>query len=356
MKADSSPEITLTLRPTDRFQIIIVTELISEQCSDLFDRCKKAVYYSYHTTAGYLDQKVCSRLNYDSQSVQEFVKSFQRLFPPEANYHHDRLDLRKELNEEQRREEPRNADAHLTFIGSGLTNCVTYPTSPRVPVFFIDLDGTNGSIERSRQTTIIGVDRETLVGQVPLAVPVSRHAVDSVNLKDERLGIFEELYSHVAKYGIRRGRISLSLEGEERNAALTVNEYETLLMRYDLIEVLRNPVQFMAEKGRHILSDPRAVPFKAKEYAKYDLVQVMNEFVDAFGLSGSILERLINKFLAFPAARFLQMKRTVNLLVKDGSCDGPRIVEGTYQSPILVQWQKATAQARHLTASFVRFD
>jgi len=349
-------EITLTLRPTTRFEIINVSDLIRQQCSELLQSYQKAVYYSYHTTAGYLDQKVCSRLNYDSDSVQAFVKSFQKLFPPNANYQHDRLHLRRELNEEQRKDEPKNADAHLTFIGSGLTNCVTYPTSPHVPVYFIDLDGTNGTTRRYRQTTIIGIDRETLAGQTRLSVPVSGHPVDSVNLKDERLGIFEELHDQVLRYGIERGRISLTLEGEEKNAGLTINEYETLLMKYDLMEVLDNPLRFMAEKGRHIIRDPRAVPSKAKEYAKYDLVQIINKFVDAFGLGESIFERLIDKFLAVPASRFLRMKRSVNLLVKDGGCNGPEIVQGTYQSPILVQWRKAARQSRHLKASFVRFE
>jgi thiamine phosphate synthase YjbQ (UPF0047 family) len=354
--AEPNAEITLTLRPTTRFEIIDVTELIKRRCADLLESYSKTVYYSYHTTAGYLDQKICSRLNYDSDSVQDFVKSFQRLFPPNANYQHDRLHLRRELNEEQRRDEPKNADAHLTFIGSGLTNCVTYPNMPDVPVYFIDLDGTNGSTRRSRQTTIMGIDRESMAGRVRLTVPVSQHPVDSVNLKDERLGIFEQLQQQAVRYGIERGRISLSLEAEERHAGLTVNEYETLLMKHDLLDVLDDPLRFMAEKGRHIIRDPRAIPSKVKEYAKYDLVQIINKFVDSFGLSESILERLIEKFLAFPASRFLRMKRNVNLLVRAGGQQGPEIVQGTYQSPILVQWRKASAEHRCLTASFVRFE
>jgi hypothetical protein len=135
-----------------------------------------------------------------------------------------------------------------------------------------------------------------------------------------------------------------------------VNEYETLLMKYDLMEVLDNPLRFMAEKGRHIIRDPRSIPSKAKEYAKYDLVQIINKFVDASGLSESIIERMIDKFLAYPASRFLRMKRSVNLLVKEGGGSRPEIVQGTYQSPILVQWRKAAAQRRHLNASFVRFE
>jgi thiamine phosphate synthase YjbQ (UPF0047 family) len=354
--ADATAEITLTLRPTARFELINVSKLIREQCSELLEGYRKAVYYSYHTTAGYLDQKICSRLNYDSESVQAFVKSFQALFPPDANYQHDMLHLRRELNDVQRRDEPRNADAHLTFIGSGLTNCVTYSTRPAVPVYFIDLDGTNGSTRRFRQTTVMGIDKETLAGETQLSVPVSGHPVDSVNLKDERLGLFERLREQVEMHGITRGRISLTLEAEEEDAGLTVNEYETLLMKYDLPEVLDNPLRFMAEKGRHMLRDPRAVPSKAKEYAKYDLVQFVNEFVDAFGLGGSIIERLIDKFIAVPAARYLRMKRSVNLLVKDRGSSPPEIVEGMYQSPILVQWRKAATDRRHLKASFVRFE
>lgn len=354
--ADTNSEITLTLRPTSRFELINVAELVRQQCSELLEDYRKAVYYSYHTTAGYLDQRICSRLNYDSESLQTFVKSFQRLFPPDANYQHDRLHLRRELNEEQRKEEPKNADAHLTFIGSGLTSCVTYPTSPQVPVYFIDLDGTNGSTRRCRQTTVFGIDTETLAGQLRLTVPVSHHSVDSVNLRDEDLGLFEQLRNQLVRYGIERGRISLTLDSEEKNAGLTVNEYETLLMKYDLMEVLEDPLRFMAEKGRHIIRDPRAILSKAKEYAKYDLVQIVNELVDALGLSESIIERLIDKFLAYPASRFLRMKRTVNLLVKEGSTHGPEIVQGTYQSPILVQWRKAAGKSRYLIASFVRFD
>ena len=45
----------------------------------------------------------------------------------------------------RRRPSRRNADSHLTFIGSGMRNCVTYRNQPLAPVYFIDLDGTNGA-------------------------------------------------------------------------------------------------------------------------------------------------------------------------------------------------------------------
>jgi hypothetical protein len=131
---------------------------------------------------------------------------------------------------------------------------------------------------------------------------------------------------------------------------LTVNEYETLLMKYDLAEVLANPLRFAAEKYRHAMADPRAVPAKTLGYAKYDLVRVLNRGLDTFGLRGSIVERVLARTLAVPAARFFGMRRSVNLLVSsdDGNAG---IVEGTYQSPILVQWQQAPRSARVLDAT-----
>ena len=45
-------------------------------------------------------------------------------------------------------------------------------------------------------------------------------------------------------------------------------------------------------------------------------------------------------------AVFLRMKRAVSLLVSDRDSDGRgAIVEGTYQSPILVQWRRGARQA-----------
>ena len=52
-----------------------------------------------------------------------------------------------------------------------------------------------------------------------------------------------------------------------------MNEYETLLMQHDLMEVLRNPLKFAALKSRHMLDDPLAIPSKTINYAKYDLVR-----------------------------------------------------------------------------------
>jgi hypothetical protein len=267
------------------------------------------------------------------------------------------MHLRTELSRQERLVEPKNADAHLTFIGSGLVNCVTYENRPGVPVHFIDLDGVNGSRFRTRRTTLVGFDREIPVGESALIIPVSQHPIDSVNLQDRRLGLFDEFHHQLKRHGMARGRIELSLEDTERGAGLTVNEYETLLMKRDLADVLRNPFRFMAERGKHMLLNPRAIPSKAKGYARYDLVQVINEFLDTMGLSESMLERIIQRFMAVPASRRLRMKRSVSLLVL-GPAEGGvgKIVEGKYQRPILIQWKKAMNQQRHVRASFVGLE
>jgi thiamine phosphate synthase YjbQ (UPF0047 family) len=349
-------EVTLELEPRARFDLIDVRARVAAELKGFLREYRRAVYCSHHTTAGYLEQSLCARLDHSPTSVHRFMGVFQRLFPPNADYQHDQLHLRSELSDEQRRHEPRNGDSHLAFIGSGLRSCVTYANRDDTPVYFIDLDGVYEQTRRRRRTTVLGYNREEEVARLKLKLPLSDHAVDSLNLRDPRLGVYQELQDMVHRLGLEAGRVDIALAPSERNAALTVNEYETLLMKHDMAEVLRNPVRFMAEKGRNILLDPRAVPYKTLNYAKYDFVQVLNEFLDAVGMGNSALERVVDKFMAIPASRFLRMKRSVSLLVANqGNGSQGHIVQGTYQSPILVQWEKAPRQSREIEAIFRRF-
>ena len=173
-------------------------------------------------------------------------------------------------------------------------------------------------------TTLVGYNNEIEVAKTTLTVPVSAtHPVDAVNLKDSRLGLYAQLEELIKTHGVEKGRIRLSLGSGEQFASLTVNEYETLLMRYDLAEVLRNPLRFAAQKAKHAWEDPRAVPSKTIDYAKYDLVRALNRLVDALGLAESAFERVFSQALAVPASRFLRMKRSVDLLVSDKRDAGP---------------------------------
>jgi hypothetical protein len=242
-------------------------------------------------------------------------------------------------------------------MAAGLNTCVSYRMAGAGPVYFVDLDGLNAGKPRRRVTRLVGYDREIEVARTTVQVPVSRHPIEAVNLKDPRLGLADHLREIIAAHGVTKGRVRLELGLSERDASLTINEYETLLMQHDLTEVLRNPLKFAAEKARHAWNDPKALPGKAIEYAKYDLVCAVNRLMDAVGLSASRLESLLARALEFPASRLLRMKRSVNLLVSDSGDPGRgAIVEGAFQAPILIQWRASSGGARSVEVVLSRFQ
>ena len=313
-------EITLEIRPRARFDVVDVRRRVLETHGRTLEAFPQALYCSFHTTAGYLDQRTVWRLKMRRNGVTPYLREFQALFPEGAGYRHDELHLRRELSEEQRRVEPRNGDSHLAFISAGLRTCVTYRHRRGESVYFIDLDGINGGSPRHRVTTILGFTSEEVVARDRLAIPIAARSVDSVNLKDPSLGLFEQLEELIARYEVTKGRIHMTLAAGERQAALTINEYETLLMQHDLPEVIRNPFRFMGDRRRS-LAHARAVR----------------------------TPRII-------AARFLRLQRSVSLLVSDGGTDGGgHMVQGRFQSPILLQWGPADGHTRHIEVTLTRF-
>ena len=350
-------EMPLQIKPRARFDVIDITQRVAREFGDILSCYRKALYCSFHTTAGYLEENTANALRKGQEQVGPFLGVFQNLFPPQANYHHDQLQHRKELSDEQRQCEPKNADSHLIFIGSGMKNCVTYENQPGKPVYFIDLDGVNGGGEfRSRRTTVLGFNEEESVHKFSLPVPVSKHPVDSINLKDARYGYCEMLNELARELEIEHGRIDIELAPEEHHAGLTVNEYETLLMKHDLAEVLHTPIKYMAMKGRHALAAPKLIPGKTLDYAKYDLVHFFNQLMDAMGASETVIEELLSIFIRLPASHFLSMKRNISLFIsKDQPGERGRIIFGKYQSPILVQWKQAKGQTRYLEVTISKF-
>jgi hypothetical protein len=150
--------------------------------------------------------------------------------------------------------------------------------------------------------------------------------------------------------------VDISLARKEQHAGLTVNEYENLLIQKDLVEVLKDPLMYVARKGKSFLSDPSAMRGKAKNYATYDLVHIFNELMDALQVGRSVIERIVSRVFSVPASRFLGMKRNISLLVSNREATGAgRLVQGTYQSPILIQWQKPQHQERYLDIAITRF-
>ena len=341
-------DLTLELVPKARFDVVELRSHFADahEASAAYPHC---LYWSSHTTAGFLERSLAMRLT--AANVPGYVEAFRALFPEGAGYEHDRLERRHDLDASQRAVEPRNGDSHLAYMAGGLHSCVTHPNRPGESVFFVDLDGIVEGRPRRRLTRLIAFSTERAVHTTRIEVPVSAHPIDSVNLKDPKLGIYDQLADFVAKAGVPRGRLRIAIDPAERHTALTVNEFETLLMKYDLADVLRNPLRFFAEKSRHALANPRAVPAKTLGYAKYDFVRLLNQSLDTFGLRGSIVEKVLARTLAVPAARFFRMRRSVSLLVSERKDGTHGLIEGTYQSPILVQWQRAPRQTRVLEAT-----
>jgi thiamine phosphate synthase YjbQ (UPF0047 family) len=346
-------DLTLELVPRARFDIVELRAHFAAEHRAVaaYPHC---LYWSSHTTAGFLDRSLAARLS--GQHIPTYVDAFRTIFPEGAGYEHDQLDRRDDLAPEQRAVEPRNADSHLAFIAGGLRPCVTHPNRPDESVYFVDLDGMVDGRPRRRLTRLIGFRQERAVRTTRIEVPVSAHPIDSINLKDPRLGIYTQLSDFVAAAGVGRGRLRIMLDPSERHSALTINEYETLLMNHDLAEVLRNPLRFVAEKYRHAMANPRAVPAKTLGYAKYDFVRVLNKGLDTLGLRGSVVEKVLARTLGVPAARFFRMRRSVSLLVSERADGTNGLIEGTYQSPILVQWQRPARQSRILEVTLTEIS
>ena len=350
-------EIILDVSPKSRFDLINITGEALAQLDGDSDKYRKALYNSFHTTAGYLEQSICSRLEYSKERISSYIQAFKHIFPIDADYRHDKMELRSELSESEKRIEPKNADSHLTFIGSGLKNCVTYLNKPNIPVYFIDLDGVHEHGVRSRQTSVLFYNHEETVYQDYVDVPVSHHPVDSINLRDPRLGYLDKLNWLLEKFEVEKGRVEIALDASERHAGLTVNEFETLLMTHDLIDVLKNPMRFVGEKGKYLLTNPHIIAKRTREYAKYDFVQIFNELMDAFHISESVVENILSRFFALPAERFLRVKRTISLPFSNFKTGEPaKIAQGKYQTPILVQWNTATSRKRRLHLTIKKFN
>lgn len=339
-------DLSLELSAQSRFDVVDLRSRFAAEHGDVLASYPRCLYWSAHTTAGFLPPGLSARLGAGSAST--YVETLRRIFPEGAGYAHDRLERREDLDAAQRAVEPRNGDSHLAFIAGGLLPGVTHPNRADEAVCFVDLDGVSEGRARRRLTRAIGFHRETVAGQMRLRVPMSGHPIDSVNLKDPKLGVYDQLSAFVARAGIGKGRLHIALGRGEREAALTINEFETLLMKHDLAAVLRNPLWFMAKQTQSALANPWAVPGMALGYAQYDFVRVLNSGLDTLGLRGSFLEKLLARTLAVPASRMFRVRRAISVLVAERAGRDPGPVEGVYQSPILVQWRGTARNVREL--------
>ena len=349
-------QITLSLTPRSRFDIVDVAMKISNQYGDLLKNYRKSTFCSFHTTAGYLEQEFCAKLGYSKKRINHFIKIFQNLFPPNVGYFHDCMELREELSGSEKERESVNADSHLTFISAGLKNCVTYINKPNLPIYFIELDGVYKHYRRNRQTTILAYNKEEIIYHDRFFIHVAgEHPINSFNLKDPRYGLFPHLNDLIDYYGVDKGLIDIRLAKEERHAALTVNEFETLLMRNDLPNAMSNPLLYVFRRLKKLLQNPASIPGKTRSYAIYDLIYFYNELIKKIQVGPSLINK-VAPYMSTPASRIFRLKRHINLLVSNSVEMGSgRIVQGTYQSPILLQRKRANKDIRCLEITLRHF-
>jgi len=233
--AQAPAEVSVEIQPRARYDAIDVRARIVAEHGDVLAEFPHALYCSFHTTAGYLEQALATRLTRGANDgVDAYLDAFRAVFPEDAGYLHDNLALRTELTDDQKAVEPRNADSHLAFMAAGLHACVPYRSGDE-PVWFVDLDGMNAGTPRRRQTTVVGYSHEVPVWKTKVVIPVSGHPIDSINLRDPQIGFYDMLNEAIARYGVSKGRLRIELDPNEHQAGLTINEYETLLMRHDLV-------------------------------------------------------------------------------------------------------------------------
>jgi len=350
-------QITLGLTPRSRFDVIDVSRKIRDLGGDLLSNYGKLTCCSVHTTAGYPEQGLCARLDYSKTRLDQFIWSFQKMFPPDAGYLHDCMHLRRDLDDSEKKREPANADSHLTFISSGLKNCVTYVNRPTLPVYFVDLDGVHKCGPRNRQTTVIAHSEEELVYRGRFLVSVAGEPpIGSLNLKDPRYRLISHLSNLLNTYRIDKGLIRIALAQDERHAALTVNEYETLLMRSDLPEAMSNPLSYILRRTKKLLQNPTSIPGKTRSYAVYDLIHLYNELMKSRQIGRAVINRILSH-LSGPMSRVFRLERHIDLLVSASMENGlGGIVLGTYQSPILLQHQRPDKDVRCLEITLRRLE
>src|SRR5512132_3173796 len=147
-------ELTLELSARVRFEMVELRSRFSSEHAESLASYPACLYWSAHTTAGFLDRSLIARLG--PARVPTYVDALRHIFPEGAGYAHDRLERRLDLDAAQRAIEPRNADSHLVFIAGGLRPCVTHPNRSGETVCFVDLDGVNEGRPRRRRTRVIG--------------------------------------------------------------------------------------------------------------------------------------------------------------------------------------------------------
>ncbi|MCY4223266.1 MAG: hypothetical protein OXF06_00360 [Bacteroidetes bacterium] len=338
-----------------------------EQQGDSLNSFEKIALSSLHTTAGMLEQSFATKLGNTSEGIHNLVRSARRLFPEGAPYWHDQMEFRDELSLEQRKYEPLNADSHLAFICLGLCNSVLYNYDPKDPIFFIDLDGEFQGTYRSRKLLAIGYHDVSCVHERFIPVEMPKQDRCALDLSGHLL----DFQTVIDQNKIHRGVLTFELDTQEKHAGVTVNEFENLLMERDITDVLKNPLKYMLGNVSEFAKHPLSLPNKAKKVMMYELHQAIRDglrlasrgvsavehIAERLGMQLPLLEHAVDLIATPLENRWMNLGNSMRFLINaEDNEETGRIVTGTYQSPILIQWRRAESDIRHLKVRLLKFS
>ena len=72
----SPAQVTLDLTPSSRLDVIDVRRVLRRTYGDQLSAFPHALYVSYHTTAGYVDQRLSAAFDHDPVSLQSYVRAY----------------------------------------------------------------------------------------------------------------------------------------------------------------------------------------------------------------------------------------------------------------------------------------
>ena len=138
-------------------------------------------------------------------------------------------------------------------------------------------------------------------------------------------------YQEVTYEGYGPGGVALLIDAVTDNPTRTVAEVRSKMSRLGGNLGTPNSVAWMFEKKGQIYVDAQTID------------------------EDSLMEKALARLIGAPARRFLRMKRSVSLLVSDREIpERGTIADGTYQSPILVQWRNAVGRQRLIDVTLTR--
>ena len=97
MISDGPLDLTLELAPRARFDVVELRSRLSSEHRDALAPYPSCLYWSAHTTAGFLDRSLITRLG-AADACRRYVDALRRIFPEGAGYAHDRLERRIDLD------------------------------------------------------------------------------------------------------------------------------------------------------------------------------------------------------------------------------------------------------------------